>query len=226
MQSFNTIQQISIWLLPILFAITLHEAAHGWVAMHFGDKTALLAGRISLNPLRHIDLIGTILVPAVLIAMGSIFIFGWAKPVPVNWQNLYQPRRDMALVALAGPSANLFMALLWACIAKLGIALSGSDGSDSFFAVLIHMGQAGMIINLLLMIFNLFPIPPLDGSRVLSSLLPPHWAILYNKIEPFGFVILLVLLFSGALFPILKPIFILFYAVISHLFGFPDDFFG
>jgi Zn-dependent protease len=220
MQNFNTIQQISIWCLPILFAITLHEAAHGWVALRCGDKTAFLAGRVSLNPLRHIDLLGTIIVPAILISLGG-FIFGWAKPVPVNWQQLHNPRRDMAFVALAGPFANLLMALFWAGIAKLGLALS--DNPDSIFIAMAYMGQAGILINLLLMVFNLFPIPPLDGSRVLASLLPPIWAIQYNKLEAIGFIILILLLITGVLFPLIAPIIGSLSLLISQLFGLPHN---
>lgn len=202
MNSTHWLQQIAIWAVPILFAITVHEVAHGWVASKFGDKTALMMGRLTLNPFKHIDLIGTIIVPALLLLFGG-FIFGWAKPVPVNWQNLHHPRRDMALVAIAGPTANLLMALLWAMIAKLGL-LWGVQQSPIALGMAL-MGQAGIMINLVLMVLNAIPIPPLDGSRVISSLLPPRAAYQFNKLEPFGFFILLLLLATGLLSHILLP---------------------
>lgn len=195
----STLQQLCIWALPVLFAITVHEAAHGWVADRLGDHTAKLLGRVTLNPLKHIDWIGTVLVPVVLLLTTS-FVFGWAKPVPVNWLNLKHPRRDAAWVAAAGPSVNLLMAFVWAGVAKIGWVF-WNIGTPAAF--LIAVGKAGIAINVLLGLLNLIPIPPLDGSRVVASLLPQNVAIQYEKISPFGFIILLVLLFSGALMSIL-----------------------
>lgn len=216
MGKLTAIQIFAVWVLPVLFAITLHEVAHGWAALYFGDKTAAQAGRLSLNPLHHIDLIGTIIVPAILLSLGG-FIMGWAKPVPVDWSKLKNPRRDMALVALAGPAANLGMALFWALMAKLGYALM--DGRDSLFVALIYMGTAGIIINLLLMILNLLPLPPLDGSRVVSGFLPPSLAARYNSIEPYGFFIILALLLTGILSRIIMPLFVTLQGFIDSAFG-------
>lgn len=204
----NAIQTIAVAILPLIFAITLHEAAHGWVASKCGDKTALMMGRVTLNPLKHIDLIGTILVPGILLFIGG-FVFGWAKPVPVAWQNLKNPRRDMALVALSGPAANLVMALGWGIIAKAAaIYLVGS--SQPWLAVSGQFFQSaasfGILINCVLLVLNLLPIPPLDGSRVISSLLPVRVAQVYERLEPFGIWILLGLLFLGVLSKILLPV--------------------
>ena len=196
-------QQILIWAVPVLFAVTLHEVAHGWMAKQLGDRTAEMMGRLSVNPLKHIDLVGTVIVPVALLLLGGI-IFGWAKPVPVNWNNLHRPKRDMALVALAGPGANLLMILFWLVIAKTG-ALLGND-AGSLVHLFIYMAWAGIFINGLLMILNLFPMPPLDGSRVLFALLPPALAYRYGKIEPYGLVILLILFFTGILGKILGPV--------------------
>ena len=196
-------QQILIWAVPVLFAVTLHEVAHGWMAKQLGDRTAEMMGRLSVNPLKHIDLVGTVIVPVALLLLGGI-IFGWAKPVPVNWNNLHRPKRDMALVALAGPGANLLMILFWLVIAKTGAFLGNDAGS--LVHLLIYMAWAGIFINGLLMILNLFPMPPLDGSRVLFALLPPALAYRYGKIEPYGLVILLILFFTGILGKILGPV--------------------
>ena len=164
----NILPQLVVMILPLLFGITLHEAAHGWVASKLGDKTALMLGRVSLNPLRHIDPIGTVALPLVLVFMNTGFIFGWAKPVPITWQNLRHPRRDMAIVALAGPAANLLMALLWALIAKISIAMLGNWDHLSWVRLtaffLYKAGLFGILINAVLLILNLIPIPPLDGS--------------------------------------------------------------
>lgn len=212
-------QLIAAWLLPVLFAITLHEVAHGWVANKLGDKTALLLGRVTLNPLKHIDPIGTVIVPIVLLILskmtGSIFIFGWAKPVPVNWNNFKNPKRDKVLVALAGPLSNFLMALFWALIMKIGILLQPQFNP---LVALIFMGQAGILINLILMVLNLIPIPPLDGSRVVSSLLPPRAEDIYSRIEPYGFFILLALLWTGILGYILLPFMEFFKKIIVFLF--------
>ena len=202
----NLIQVIAIYAIPVVLAITLHEASHGYVAMRFGDMTAFAAGRVSLNPLRHIDPIGTVAVPLALLALAKLFggsgiLFGWAKPVPVNFANLRHPKRDMLWVAAAGPLSNLAMALLWALAVKVGIALP-----DSSFALPIAlMGAAGVFVNVIFMVLNLLPLPPLDGGRILVSLLPHRAAYAVSRVEPYGFVILIVLLFSGALSFVLWP---------------------
>ena len=181
--------QISYLALPVLFAITLHEAAHGYVARHFGDLTAYQAGRISLNPLRHIDPIGTVLVPLVMF-MSAGFLFGWAKPVPVNFGRLRRPKQDMLWVAIAGPASNLFMAILWIMVAKLALGSSGGTTAAWFLA----MAQAGITINVVLMVLNLIPLPPLDGGRVAVSLLPQPYSYRFAKIEPYGMFILIGIL--------------------------------
>jgi len=202
MEDLTTVQRVVVWALPVLFAITVHEVAHGWVARKLGDPTAMLLGRLTLNPIKHIDPIGTVVVPIALLLMGG-FIFGWAKPVPVTWENLRHPKRDMALVAVAGPLANLLMAILWALIMKLGLTFGASMPSLAW--PLIYMGGAGIAINAILMLLNLLPIPPLDGGRVLAGLLPGPWAWKLNRIEPYGLIILVLLLATGMLGRILGP---------------------
>ncbi|MCU0734017.1 MAG: site-2 protease family protein [Methylotetracoccus sp.] len=194
MVEFTLAQKVAVWLLPVLFAVTLHEVAHGYVAKLLGDNTAESLGRLSLNPLRHIDLVGTVLVPALLMATGG-FIFGWAKPVPVDFNRLRHPKRDMALVAFAGPGANLLMAVIWALIARLAQGLN-----FEFVTVpLTYMGLAGIGINVVLALLNLLPIPPLDGGRIAVGLLPDNLAFQIARIEPYGFLILLVLISTGML---------------------------
>lgn len=210
MVDFSLGQKIILWVVPLIFAITVHETAHGWVASKCGDPTAKLLGRLTLNPLKHIDPIGTIVVPAILFFLGG-FIFGWAKPVPITWRNLKNPRRDMALVAAAGPLANLGMAFLWVAVAKLGIGLHSAP-----FA---YMGQIGISINLVLMLLNLIPIPPLDGSRVVASLLSPAMAYRFNQLEVYGFLILVLLLASGLLARLLGPILQGLLSVFFRIFG-------
>jgi len=200
------VRTIAIYALPVLFAITLHEAAHGYVARHFGDMTAHAQGRISLNPARHIDLVGTILVPIAILAAskfigGAGLLFGWAKPVPVNYSALRRPRQNMLWVAAAGPAANLAMAFGWAALFKLGDLLPHNYFSEP----LLLMGKAGMEVNVILMLLNLLPILPLDGGRIVVSLLPARMAWGYAKLEPWGFPILLVLLFTSTLGLILAP---------------------
>ncbi|ADH85443.1 site-2 protease family protein [Desulfurivibrio alkaliphilus] len=202
MAELTLIQKIAVWALPLLFAITVHEVAHGWMARRLGDPTAEMLGRLSLNPIKHIDPVGTILVPGILLMLGG-FIFGWAKPVPVNWRNLRDPRRDMILVSVAGPAANLGMALLWGLVLKVGLMLNPS--TPLLGLPLIYMGGAGVLINLILMVLNLLPIPPLDGSRIVSGLLPPELAMQYNRLESVGFIILLALLATGMLGSIIGP---------------------
>lgn len=202
----SLIQTITVYALPVLFGITLHEAAHGYVARMFGDPTAYEAGRISLNPVRHIDLIGTIVVPLVLLFStkllgGAGLLFGWAKPVPVDWGRLRRPKRDMLWVALAGPASNLVMGIIWAIALRI-LAETGASGDD-FWA---QMAIAGIQVNLVLMALNLFPLPPLDGGRIVFSLLPTRLAWQYSKLEPYGLVILVVLMMTGALWMLLQPL--------------------
>jgi len=203
MQIDQLVQALAIGAIPILFAITLHEAAHGYVARHFGDSTAERAGRLSLNPIRHIDPIGTVLLPIVLLLVTSgQFMFGWAKPVPVNFGALRQPKKDMLWVALAGPAANLAMALGWALLAKLATAVEGTY----FAAPLFAMAAAGIRINVVFMVLNLIPIPPLDGGRIAVSLLPHPLALRFARIEPYGMFILVILLITQVLGLILWPL--------------------
>lgn len=203
MSELSIIYQILIWSVPVLFAITLHEVGHGWAAMLLGDSTAKDMGRLSINPLKHIDPVGTVVVPLIMF-FASGFIFGWAKPVPVNWNQLNNKKRDIALVALAGPGANLLMIAFWLLIAKLFI--TAADQGNSVAHILTLMAWAGIVINSLLMILNLFPLPPLDGSRVVFSLLPESIASRYAKIEPYGLIVLVLLLVSGVLFKIIGPL--------------------
>lgn len=203
MQELNVIQQVAVWALPVLFAITVHEVAHGWVAKQLGDPTAMMLGRLTLNPLKHIDPIGTVLVPLALIFMHAGVLFGWAKPVPITAENLRHPKRDMALVAAAGPVSNLVMAILWALIMKAALMLP--DGLRGLTLPLTYMGWAGININVLLMVLNLLPVPPLDGSRVVAGFLPDRLAWKYSRIENYGLIILLLLMVSGILGKIMSP---------------------
>jgi Zn-dependent protease len=189
------VQKIAVWAIPVLFAITLHEVAHGWMARALGDRTAEMLGRLSLNPLKHVDPMGTVVVPMLMLVLGG-FLFGWAKPVPVGVRNLRNPRRDMALVAIAGPLSNLVMALGWGLLAKLAIDMNPEEGV--WLGVLL-MARAGIVINLVLMVLNLIPLPPLDGGRVLTGLLPEAQARAMDRVEPYGLVILVVLMATGAL---------------------------
>ncbi|MFI3123171.1 MAG: site-2 protease family protein [Methylococcales bacterium] len=197
MDNLTVIQRIAVWILPVIFAITVHEVAHGWVAKKYGDNTAAHLGRLTLNPLKHIDLFGTIILPTLLLITGTGFIFGWAKPVPVDPRHFKKPRQDMAIVALAGPASNLLMAIGWALIARIGVTV-GVD-NEAIAMPLIYTGIAGISINLVLMLLNMLPIPPLDGSRILSGILPSYWAWQFNKLERFGFIILLVMLYTKVL---------------------------
>lgn len=203
MQQFTPIQQFLIWAIPALFAITIHEVAHGWVALKCGDRTAQMLGRLTLNPLKHIDLLGTVILPIALFFIGG-FIFGWAKPVPVNPRNFKKFRLNNAMVAFAGPGANFIMMILWALIAKGATFLAASNPWPA--QVLFNMGVAGMMVNVILAVVNLIPIPPLDGSRILASGLSPHAARVYSRIEPYGIWIVFLLLVTGGLSHFLTPI--------------------
>jgi Zn-dependent protease len=219
MPELGLIQKITVFALPVIFAITLHEAAHGYVARFFGDTTAAAAGRISVNPVKHIDLVGTILVPLLILLTskllgGGAILFGWAKPVPVNFARLRRPKQDMLWVAAAGPGMNLVMAVFWALMIQLGHALG-----NSFSTPLVLMGAAGVFINVILMALNLLPLPPLDGGRIAVSLLPMKQAMQFSRIEPYGFFILLGLMFSGILGMLLWPLISLFIGLVGLVTG-------
>jgi Zn-dependent protease len=209
----NIIQNMAIFALPVIFAITLHEAAHAYAARQFGDSTAYMLGRMTLNPIKHIDPIGTILVPIVTMFTG--FLFGWAKPVPVAFQNLRNPKRDMIWVAAAGPMANLVMALGWALLLKVLLVAPGLPAVEFWMRV----SQAGIWINVLLMALNLFPLLPLDGGRIIVGLLPDKLSYQFSRTEPFGMIILIVLLVSGALSWFLTPVRNITTDIIATLFG-------
>ncbi len=202
----NVIQVIAIYALPVIFAITFHEAAHAYAAKYFGDLTAYSQGRVSLNPIRHIDPIGTVALPLLMLALSKLFgggfIFGWAKPVPVNFGNLRNPKRDMLWVAAAGPGANLVMAIFWVLMVKLSL----TDMLGSFSMPLALMGAAGVMVNAIFMVLNLLPIPPLDGGRIMVSLLPHRQAYQFSRIEPYGFFIILALMFTHVLDYVMWPL--------------------
>lgn len=209
------VQTVAIYALPVLFAITLHEAAHGYVARHFGDMTAYAQGRISLNPARHFDWLGTLVIPIVILVLSSgKFLFGWAKPVPVNYSALRSPRRHMLWVAAAGPASNLAMAIGWALLLKIALVLP----VNMFTEPMLEMGKAGIQVNLIFAFLNLLPILPLDGGRIVASLLPTRVAWGYAKLEPWGFPILLGLMFMGALNVILAPMVAFSFSVLGTLF--------
>ncbi len=200
-------QMIAVWALPVLFAITLHEVAHGWAARALGDPTAMMLGRLSLNPIKHIDPLGTVLIPGLMLVLGG-FVFGWAKPVPVTWENLRHPKRDMALVAAAGPLSNLLMGLFWALVMRLGLMLEPSSNPVGLF--LAYSGMAGIRINTILAVLNMLPIPPLDGGRVAVGLLPGPLSWQLSRLEPYGIIILVALLMTHVLNVILGPVVSLF----------------
>lgn len=216
MDELSLVQKVVMWSLPVLFAITVHEAAHGWAARKLGDPTAYMMGRLTLNPIKHIDPIGTVVVPLVLLVLGG-FVFGWAKPVPVAWKNLRNPKRDMAIVALAGPMSNLLMAFLWGVVWKIGLLLYGAFP----FAAepMIYMGFAGVTINIILMVLNLLPLPPLDGGRVMTGILPDALAYRFAKLEPYGLFILIGLLAIGWLGLIIGPFIELGQSFILNILG-------
>ncbi len=209
----NLIQTVALYALPVLFAITLHEAAHGYVARHFGDNTAWMLGRITLNPMKHIDPVGTVLMPLLLyFATSGAFLFGYAKPVPVRFGNLRNPKRDMVWVALAGPASNLLQALLWGALLYL---LVGAGLTERFF---IEMCRAGMLVNVVMFAFNLFPLPPLDGGRILVGLLPWRQAELVSRVEPWGFFIVMALVIAGVVSTLwLRPVMGLTYGLLEIL---------
>jgi len=209
----NLIQTILIYVLPVLFAITVHEAAHGYAARHFGDNTAAMMGRLTLNPLKHIDPVGTVLMPLLLyFATSGAFLFGYAKPVPVQFDRLRNPKRDMVWVALAGPASNFLQALLWALF-LIVLALLGID--ERFF---VQMARAGVLVNLVMWAFNLFPLPPLDGGRILVGLLPWKQAQAVSRIEPYGFFIVMALVIAGVVSAFwLRPLMALGYWIINLL---------
>lgn len=214
MMELTLIQKIAIYALPVIFAITVHEAAHGYIARYFGDTTAESLGRITLNPIKHIDPIGTILVPALLVFSGTGFLFGWAKPVPVDYSRLRNPKQDMRWVAAAGPASNFLMAIFWAMVYKFATTMSGD-----FAMPLSLMGQAGILVNVVLMVLNLLPLPPLDGGRIAVSLMPNHMAYKFAQVERYGFIILLVLMFTGILSKIMMPFIVLLLSMFAGLFG-------
>lgn len=209
----HLIQTVAIYALPVLFAITVHEAAHGYAARHFGDNTAYMLGRITLNPLKHIDPVGTILMPLFLyFATSGAFLFGYAKPVPVRFGNLRNPKRHMVWVALAGPGANFAQAFLWGAVFYV---LHGTGVTEPFF---IKMAQGGILVNLVMFVFNLFPLPPLDGGRILVGLLPYRQAELVSRVEPWGFFIVMGLVVTGVVTTIwLQPLMALSYGLIDLL---------
>jgi Zn-dependent protease len=209
----NIIQTVAIYALPVLFAITVHEAAHGYAARHFGDSTAWALGRVTLNPTKHIDPVGTILIPLLLyFATSGAFLFGYAKPVPVRFGNLRNPKRDMIWVALAGPGANLVMALAWGTLLFL---LQGAEISEPFF---LKMCQGGVLVNVVMFAFNLFPLPPLDGGRILVGLLPYKQAELVSRVEPWGFFIVMALVLAGVVSTLwMQPVMALTFGLLDIL---------
>lgn len=219
MEELSLLQKIAVFALPVIFAITLHEAAHGYVARFFGDMTAAQQGRITANPLKHIDPVGTLLVPLVILLTskllgGGAILFGWAKPVPVNFANLRRPKKDMLWVAAAGPGVNFLMGVFWGLMIQIGYALG-----NAFSTPLMLMGAAGVFINVILMGLNLLPLPPLDGGRIAISLLPYKAAATYSRIEPYGFFILLGLLITGVLNQILWPLITVLIGLIAFITG-------
>jgi Zn-dependent protease len=226
MSFYNILQVIAVVIIPLLFAVTLHEAAHGWMASKLGDKTALMLGRVSLNPVRHIDVFGTLILPLVMIVMQFSIVFGWAKPVPMTPENFRHPRRDTAFVALAGLLANLMMAFIWALLLKLDLwsmqqgILSQYPISTDIKSFLYEMCTYGMMINCILFVLNALPIPPLDGSRIVSALLPSRFSVAYERIEPYGIYILLALIIFRLLNFILLPLVFGLLILIQTIVGF------
>lgn len=216
MPQFSLVQLVLLVGIPLLFAITVHEVAHGWVANRLGDPTARMLGRLTLNPIKHIDPLGTIVIPALLLIVHAPIMFGWARPVPITPQNFKQPRLGMAWVAAAGPGSNLLMACIWLAIAWVAVALSAQA---PFIAPLYWMGQFGVYINIALGVLNIFPIPPLDGSRILAGFLPQKGARVLYRIEPYGLFVVAILLWTGVLTAVLAPIIFGFSRVMISLAG-------
>lgn len=215
MLSLTLIQKFAVMAIPVLLAITVHEVAHGWAAYKLGDKTALMLGRLTLNPFKHIDPLGTVIIPLILLWLGGI-IFGWARPIPINPKNFKHPRRDTAIVSAAGPFSNFVMAFCWAAIMKLGLILMSYH--FRFALPIMLMGETGVIINLVLMVLNLIPLPPLDGSRIVSAIIPNRWAYYYDRVERYGLIILLLLLVTGLLGRIIFPIVFLLQHLLALIF--------
>ncbi|MBF0219465.1 MAG: site-2 protease family protein [Gammaproteobacteria bacterium] len=199
----SLLQKIAVWVVPVIFAITVHETMHGYAASRLGDPTARMLGRLTLNPIKHIDPIGTVLVPGFLLLVGG-FLFGWAKPVPITWENFRHPKRDVAIVSAAGPLANLLMAIFWALLARATLLLADHQSSGALY--LLYISVAGMVINTVLMVLNLLPLPPLDGGRILGALLPGPYAWQLSRIEPYGFIILVTLIVTGVLAMVMNPL--------------------
>jgi Zn-dependent protease len=199
MEELTLLQKIAVWAIPVVFAITLHEVAHGWMALKLGDPTAKMLGRLTINPVKHIDPLGTLIIPGLLLTFGG-FMFGWAKPVPITWENLRSPKRDIALVAVAGPLSNLLMALFWVLVIRFSLM------AETHNIYLYYISIAGITINTILMLLNMLPIPPLDGGRVATGLLPGRWSWQLSRLEPYGFPILVLLLATGMLGKILGPL--------------------
>lgn len=214
--------KILIWLVPVVTAITLHEVAHGAAAYYLGDATAKRAGRLSINPFKHVDPVGSLFIP-IFLFLFSGFIFGWAKPVPVNEKNLNYLGRDMIWVTLAGPMANLFMSIIWAVIMKLGYMLSGTQ--PDIGSIFIYMGAAGVFINAAIMMLNLLPLPPLDGGRIFIELLPKQYGLILGKIEPWGFLILVVMIITGVIAKIVWPLMVVEMAAVTYLVDTPAELF-
>ena len=212
----STIQKIAVWVLPVLLAVSLHEAAHAWMADKKGDPTSRLMGRLTFNPIKHIDPIGTIVVPTLMIVLTG-FAFGWAKPVPVDARNLKNPKKDMMWVALAGPASNFIMAIIWAIFLHVSVMFVDSRSAVSLFLLLVPV--AGITINVILGVLNLLPIPPLDGGRILTGLLSPQVSEKYSKIEPYGFFIIIALMFTGILSYIIFPVIALVLMILSAISG-------
>lgn len=213
MEFAHLIQTIALYAIPVLLSITVHEAAHGYAARHFGDNTAYALGRVTLNPLKHIDPVGTIVMPLVLyLATSGAFLFGYAKPVPVRFENMRNPKRDMIWVALAGPGVNFIQALIWGIVF---IVLQGTGVSEPFF---IEMAQGGILVNVVMFVFNLFPLPPLDGGRILVGLLPYRQAMMVSKVEPWGFFIVMALVIAGVVSNLwMRPLMALTFKLINLL---------
>ena len=209
----NLIESILIDGIPLILAITLHEAAHGYAAKMLGDRTAAFLGRVSLNPLKHIDPVGTILIPLMLKLAGAPFLFGYAKPVPVDFRNLKNPKKDMIWVALAGPASNMLQALIWGAMFYINLRIF--NGANEFLSA---MASAGMSWNLVLAIFNLFPIPPLDGGRILVGLLPYRHARTLSSLESYGIFIVIGLSMLGILGPLwMQPLMTIAEIILSIL---------